>query len=109
MSLRATAPDAPLHVAHPLAEPAPQLALGLVPEPQPGELDRELASAPVAGLADALLAVALAAVVGCSGEPEIAADLAAVVERAIESLVQQLPPADRSAALEVDQLHDLGL
>jgi len=47
--------------------------------PKPGELDRKLAGAPVAGLADALLAAAPSAVVRCAGEPEIAADLAAIV------------------------------
>jgi hypothetical protein len=40
-------------------------------EPEPGELDRDLAGAVVAGLADALFAPALAAVVGRAGEPEM--------------------------------------
>src|SRR5438132_2919098 len=43
------APDAALDVAHPLAEPAAQGAVGLVPKPQPGELDRKFAGTPVAG------------------------------------------------------------
>src|SRR5713101_6033957 len=66
-------------------------------------------TAPLAGLADALLAAAFAAVVRRAGEPEIATDLAAIVERAIEHLVDQLLPADRTDALEVDELHHLGL
>src|ERR1700732_3563434 len=57
-----------------------EVAVGLMSYPQPGEFDRELAGPPVAGLADALLAAAGAAVVRCAGEPEIAADLAAIVE-----------------------------
>src|ERR1700726_1032895 len=44
------------------------------------ERHHQLAGPPVAGLADALLAAAGAAVVRCAGEPEIAADLAAIVE-----------------------------
>jgi len=57
----------------------------------------------------ALLAAAFAAVVRRAGEPAIATDLAAIVERAIEHLVDQLLPADRTDALEVDELHHLGL
>src|SRR6266850_17292 len=102
-------PDAPLDVAHPLAEPAAEFAVGLMTEPQPGDLDRRLASAAVAGFADALFAHAVAAVVGRSGQPDIAADLAAVVEVAIEYFVDQSLPADRADTLEGCQLHDLGL
>jgi hypothetical protein len=40
-----------------------QVAVGLMAKPQPGELDGERAGAGVAGLADALLSAALAAVV----------------------------------------------
>ena len=89
------AADAALEVADPLAEPAAQLAFGLMAQPQPGELDRERAGTAVAGFADALLAPALAAVVRRAGQPEIAADLAAIVEGAIEYLVDQLLAADR--------------
>src|SRR5258708_14204925 len=69
--------DASLDVAHPLAEPAAEFAVGLMAEPQPGDLDRHLASAAVAGFADALFAHAVATVVGRSRQPDIAADLAA--------------------------------
>src|SRR5882672_6055065 len=103
------APDAALDVAHPLAEPAAQGAVGLVPKPQPGELDREFAGAPVAGFADALVAPAVAAVVRRAGEPEIAAKLAAIVEGAVEYLADQLLSADRADAFEVDELHDPSL
>src|SRR5262245_59948477 len=63
----ADAPDAPLEAAHPLMEPARQLAAGLMPDPEPGELDRQSVNTPVAGFADALLALALATVVGRAG------------------------------------------
>src|SRR3979490_1402162 len=80
-------PDAPLDVAHPLAEPAAEFAVGLMTEPQPGDLDRGLASAAVAGFADALFAHAVAAVVGRSSQPDIAAALTAVVKVARENFV----------------------
>src|SRR6185312_2986924 len=98
-----------LHVANALTEPAAEIAARLMPQPQPGELDRKLARTPVAGLADALLAAALAAVVRRARKPEIAADLTAIVERAIECLVDQPLPADRTDALELDELPYLGL
>src|SRR5208282_4127676 len=97
------APDAALEVAHPLAEPAAQFAVGLMGDPQPGEFDGELAGAVVAGFADALVAPALAAVVGHPDEPEIAADLAAIVERAIEHFIDQPLPADRADAFELSK------
>src|SRR6266481_436249 len=78
-------------------------------EPQPGDLDRHRASAAVAGFADALFAHAVAAVVGRSSQPDIAADLAAVVEVAIEHFMDQSLPADGADTFEHRQLHDLGL
>src|SRR6266478_9592401 len=60
-------------------------------------------------LADALFAHAVAAVVGRSSQPDIAADLATVVKVAIEHFVDQSLPADRTDTLEGRQLHDLGL
>src|SRR5262249_48171531 len=97
--------DASLDITHPLAEPAAELAVGLVPEPQPGELDRKRAGARVAGFADALLAAALPAVIG---QPAVAAHLAAVVERAVERFVDQLLAANHADAPEVDKLNHLG-
>ena len=72
-----------LHVADTLAEPLAQFAVGLMLQPQPGQLDGNLAGPFVAGFADALFAPARPAVVGRAGEPEITADLAAVVEVAV--------------------------
>src|SRR5712691_1402938 len=83
------APQAALDVAHPLAEPAAQFAVGLMIEPQPGQFDRELAGAVVAGFADALVAPSVAAVVGHPDQPEIAAELASIVEGAIEHFIDQ--------------------
>ena len=88
-------------------EPAAQLALGLVAQPQPGELDRQRAGAPVARFADALIAMAVPTVVGGIGQPDKTADLAAIVERAVKHLVHQLAPADHADAPEIDQMIDL--
>ena len=48
------------------------------------------------------------AVVVSAGEPEIAADLAAVVKGAVEHLVDQLLAADQADALAIHELSDLG-
>src|SRR5258708_7431098 len=98
---------APLDVAHPLAEPKGQIAVGLMLDPQPGEFDGEFAAAVIAGFADALVALAVPAVVGHSDQPEIAADLTAIVEAAIEHFVDQPLPADRADALELSEAKGL--
>src|SRR5712691_7529672 len=98
-----------LEVAHPLMEPAGQFAARLVSDPQPGELDGELAGAAVAGFADALIALAGATVVGRPGQPDIAADLAAIVERAVEHFIDQPLSADHGDAFELGEHHGLGL
>src|SRR5207245_11257312 len=103
------APRPALEVAHPLMEPAGQFAAGLVAKPQPGELDGKLTGAGVAGFADALVALAGPAVVGGPGQPDIAADLAAIVEGTIEHLIDQPLPADHADAFEVGEHHGPGL
>src|SRR6266446_3169731 len=60
--------DASLAVADALLEPAGERAVRLEAQPEPGELDQDGAGARIAGLADALLATRLAAVVGRSGD-----------------------------------------
>src|ERR1700730_3577350 len=96
---------ATLDVADPLVEPAGQFAVGLMSDPQPGEFDGEFAGAMVAGFADALVALAVPAVVGHPDQSEIAADLAAIVEAAIEHFIDQPLPADRADALELSEAH----
>src|SRR6202045_2412049 len=98
---------ATLDVADPLVEPAGQIAAGLMSDPQPGEVDGEFAGAMVAGFADALVALAVPAVVGHPDQAEIAADLAAIVEAAIEHFIDQPLPADRADALELSEAHGL--
>src|SRR5215216_7115786 len=101
--------DAALDVADPLAEPAAELAVGLMREPQPSELERGGSSAVVAGLADALLAPAAATVVGRVGQPEAAADLTSVVEVAVEYLVGQNLRNQRPDPPELGELNGLRL
>src|SRR5207245_4599780 len=102
------APDASFEIAHSLAEPARQRAVRLMDRPEPCQFDGELTGPPVAGFADALLPASLAAVVRRAGEAKVTADLTAVVEVAIEHLVDQFLAADRADAFEVNELHDPG-
>src|SRR4051812_6781161 len=69
--------DAPGGGADAVAIPARQRALGLMTQPQPGELDECLARAPVAGLADALLTARAAAGIGTGGQARIGRHVAA--------------------------------
>src|ERR1700730_19220008 len=96
---------ATLDVAAPLVEPAGQFAVGLMFDPQPGEFDGEFAGAVVAGLADALVALAVPAVVGHPDQSEIAADLAPLVEAAIEHFIDRPLPAALAEALDVSEAH----
>src|SRR5580658_5422530 len=102
------ASNAPLDVAHPLVEPNGQIVVGLMSDPQPGEFDGELSGAMITGFADALVALAVPAIVGHPDQPEVAADLAAIVEGAIEYFIDQPLPADRADALELSEAHGLG-
>src|SRR5215472_7588842 len=98
-----------LEIAHPLVEPAGQFAPGLMLDPEPGKLDSDCAGAGIAGFADPLLAHNAAAVEWSSSESEIAADLATIVERAIERLVDQLLPSDHPDALKIGKHNRLGV
>src|ERR1700751_2882380 len=99
----------PFEIAYPLVKPAGQFALGLMLDPKPGKLDGDRAGAGIAGFTDPLLAHNGAAVERRAGEPEIAADLATIGERAIERLVDQLLPADHPDALKTGKHDCLGV
>jgi len=79
-----------------------------LPKPQPGELDREFAGGPVAGLLMPWSRRLSPLFVRRAGESEIAANLGAIVEGPENNLADQLLSADRADAFEVDELHDLG-
>src|SRR6266480_923210 len=63
----------------------------------------------IAGLADPLLAPALAAVERRAGQPKITADLTTIVEVAVEHLVDQHLGADRADAFKLGKVNHLGL
>src|SRR4051794_32069044 len=81
--------QAPARAAQAVVEPARERATGLVAQPHPGELNEGRAKAPVAVLADPLLAVRPAAAVGRSSQPGVGAKRAGVAEPAHEGLVDQ--------------------
>src|SRR3954470_2387191 len=90
-SLRARATMA-IRLTRPVAVPTRsryQRALGLMTQPQPGELDERLARAPVAGLADALFTARAAAGIGTGCQARIGRHVAAVGEVAVEDLQLQ--------------------
>src|SRR4051794_19639254 len=90
-SLRARATMA-IRLTRPVVVPTRsryQRALGLMTQPQPGELDERLARAPVAGLADALFTARAAAGIGTGCQARIGRHVAAVGEVAVEDLQLQ--------------------
>ena len=72
-----------------LVEPLRQRAAGLVAQPVPRHLDQQRAYPPVALLADSLVGLALAAVVGLRHQPDARTDLAPVVELPPEQLERE--------------------
>src|SRR6185503_19906861 len=95
--------------SNPLAEPAAQLAVGLMRQPQPGEFDCGGSRAMVAGFADALLSPAGAAVIGSVGQSEATADLTPVLEVTVEDLIGQKLGDLRANRLELGKLDRLRL
>src|SRR4029077_7164085 len=83
------AADAALGGADTVAVPDAQCAVGLVTQPQPGELHHGGAPLTVAGLADALLARCAPALERARREAQITAELAAIVEFPIEHFADQ--------------------
>src|SRR6516164_6791500 len=82
-------PHAPLAIADALAEGDAQGAVGLIAQPHPRQFDHGRTGFGIAGLADALVAVGRPATEWTRRQSDIAADLAAVVERSIEHLADQ--------------------
>src|SRR5262249_18714551 len=85
-------------------EPAAERAVRLMPQPQPGELDRHAARPPVAGLGDALLVVRTAAAERARRQPDIARHFPPVGERPVIDLAHQ-----RARDLDVDAPEPLQL
>src|SRR5215831_19645417 len=96
-------PDPFARVRRALAEPFAQRALRLVPQPQPGQLDRGVAGAAIPGLADPLFTIGVAAAPGTSVQPEIGTDFAAIAEILVERLVDQPARKRRPQRFEPEQ------
>src|SRR5271166_4184992 len=82
-------PRASLQRADALAEPCRERAVGLVAQPQPGELDERRARAWIAGAADAAVAVQTSALVRHGCDADVAGELPAVGEGAVKYLAHQ--------------------
>src|SRR5882724_12907950 len=80
-----------------------ELAVRLMPQPQPGQFDRGATGARIARLADALVAVDPAALPRTGRQPEIAPDLAPVAEVLVEHLAGQRRRERRTEAFEPAQ------
>src|ERR1700738_818526 len=80
-----------------------ELAVRLMPHPQPGHLDRGATGARVARLADALVAIDPAALPWTGRQPEIASDLTPIAEVLVEHLVGQRRCERRAEAFEPEQ------
>src|ERR1051326_2651856 len=78
--------------SEPRHEPVRELAVGLVPQPSPGELDDRRSPPPIAGLTDALAAVHVAARERYGDEAGDGANLAPVL---------QVSPVEELAAEDV--------
>jgi hypothetical protein len=91
-------PHSTVQSADPLAIPSRQRTFGLVP--QPSQLDRRSSRSRITGFADTLIAPAVATVERGRCKPNVAADLAAVCERSVEtsrvSTVAKIGPTPRS-------------
>src|SRR4029077_2395035 len=102
-------PRAPLQSADALAEPPGQCAFRLVAQPEPGKLDHGCACSRVAGSADAPVTVHPTALIGHRCDADIAGELTAVAERAVEHLEDQHGGevfADTADPLQSDDLAD---
>src|ERR1700757_2001302 len=94
------APGAFAGIGRAREKPAAEPAVRLMAEPEPGQFDRLLTGAPIAGLADALLAVDAATLPGTGRQSAIACDLTPVAEILVEHLVHQRGGERRTKRLE---------
>src|SRR5215204_5024665 len=85
------APDAAARAGRAPKELAAERAVRLMSQPQPGELDRLVARARIARLADPLLAVGPSAAPRARREPDVAGDLAPIVEVLVETSSVSVP------------------
>ena len=79
----------PLPSPDPLAKPHAQRTVGLVTQPQPGQLDHDGAGLGITGFADALIAADGTALEMARRQSDIAPKLLAIVEMPIKDLADQ--------------------
>src|SRR3954464_7829701 len=100
--------DPSLQASDPPHEPGAQQALGLVPQPQPGELHDRRPGARVAGPAEALVAAEPTAPVRARGQADVGGELPPVREAAVEHLVAEHGRDLGTDALQPPQRRDPG-
>src|SRR5574341_471723 len=104
----AHAAHAPVARSEAVLEPATQCGVRLITQPAPGELDQHAADVPVAGLADALFALAAVTGVGRRGQAHQRGGLPAIAELPPgEDLLRQQPGAGVADPLQPRELPHL--
>jgi hypothetical protein len=88
-------------------EPGAQRAGGLMPQPQPRELNHDRASFRVTGLADTLITARLAALEMRGRQTDVARQLFAIVKRAAEQFTDKCGRKFGPDALDLGQIPDL--
>ena len=103
------APHASLLVADALAEPLGERAVGLMPPPQPRQLDHRFARPAVAGFGDPLVARHVAALERGRRQSDVLPDAAPIPERSIVDLAAEHRAEMHADAFELEKLDDLAL
>jgi hypothetical protein len=93
--------------AEALAPPQRKFAVGLIAEPEPSQLDERLPREPVAGLADPLIAVDVATVVGAGRKPNKRRYMSSRLERSMIDLRDQHGRCRLAYRAELRQTLDL--
>src|SRR5215472_4378920 len=89
-----------------LGEPGTECAARLIAQPVPGELHQQRAHPSIARLADALLTLTIAAVVGAGVKPRAAGQLPAVAKATpAKQLACEQPSAGQANAAQLEQGH----
>src|SRR5262249_8724747 len=99
--------DAAPYVPNTLVEPNAQRTCGLMPQPQPRELNYGRARLSVAGLTDPLITARRAALEMTRRQTDIVSKLLAVVERSIEHFTDKRRRRLRADPPDLDEVLDL--
>src|SRR6185437_891825 len=99
-------PNTTLEFANAITEPDAQIAVGLMPQPQPRELNHHGASFGVARLADTLITAHRAALKMRRRQTDVARQLFAIVKRAVEHFADKRRRKFGPDALDLSQMLD---